>query len=125
MWQLAGKPPITELARRVELPSIEPTADGWIGVNTNTRQQFESFLVMIERTDLLEHDEAWAYADTRWNRMEEWNTIVHAWTRKHTTAEIVELASTSSDPGRAREQRAHGARPSAFRGPRRVDGVTR
>ena len=41
-----------------ELPSIEPTADGWVGFNTNTRQQFESFLLMIERDDLLEDDVA-------------------------------------------------------------------
>ena len=92
-YQLAGRPPITAPSRLVELPSIEPTIDGWIGVNTNTRQQFDSFLAMIERLDILAEDESWAMAGTRIDRMDEWNGIVHAWTEKHTTAEIVELAS--------------------------------
>jgi crotonobetainyl-CoA:carnitine CoA-transferase CaiB-like acyl-CoA transferase len=92
-YELAGRPPISAPSRLVELPSIEPTIDGWIGVNTNTRQQFDSFLTMIGRLDLLDEDESWAMARTRTDRMDEWNAIVHAWTEKHTTAEIVELAS--------------------------------
>ncbi|WP_374022307.1 CoA transferase [Mycobacterium sp. HNNTM2301] len=92
-YALAGSPPISGPARMTELPSIEPTADGWVGFNTNTRQQFESFLLMIEREDLLEQDAAWALASTRYERMEEWNKIVHDWTTRHTTDEIVELAS--------------------------------
>ena len=54
--ELAGRPPLNVPARQVEIPSIEPTADGWVGFNTNTRQQFESFLAMIGRLDLLEDD---------------------------------------------------------------------
>ena len=80
-------------ARQVELPSIEPTSDGWVGFNTNTRVQFESFLLMIGRLDLLEEDPSWALATTRWERHEEWNTIVRAWTTQRTTDEIVALAS--------------------------------
>ena len=57
-YALAGSPPISAPPRMTELPSIEPTADGWVGFNTNTRQQFESFLLMIERDDLLAEDVA-------------------------------------------------------------------
>ncbi|MGA9674084.1 MAG: CoA transferase [Mycobacterium sp.] len=97
-YALAGSPPISGPARMTELPSIEPTADGWVGFNTNTRQQFESFLLMIDRDDLLDQDAAWALAPTRYERMEEWNKIVRDWTTRHTTEEIVELASALRIP---------------------------
>ena len=90
---LAGEPPLTLPARQVEVPSIEPTKDGWVGFNTNTRLQFESFLLMIGRLDLLEHDESWAMATTRCERMLEWNNLVREWTTARTTAEIIALAS--------------------------------
>ncbi len=92
MHSLAGRPPTTQPARSVELPSIEPSRDGWVGFNTNSRQQYRDFLVLIERTDLLE-DEQLAGIAGRWARMDEWNAIVRAWTTRHTTAEIVERAS--------------------------------
>lgn len=91
--ELAGRPPLTLPARQVEIPSIEPTADGWVGFNTNTRQQFESFLAMLGRLDLLDDDPAWALATTRWERREEWNQIVREWTTRRSTDEIVALAS--------------------------------
>ncbi|HKA14448.1 MAG TPA: CoA transferase [Myxococcota bacterium] len=79
-------------ARTIELPSIEPTLDGWVGFNTNSRQQYRDFLLLIERTDLLE-DEELARITGRWARMDEWNAAVRAWTTQHTTAEIVERAA--------------------------------
>lgn len=91
--ELAGRPPLILPARQVEIPSIEPTADGWVGFNTNTRQQFESFLAMIDRLDLLDDDPAWVLATTRWERREEWNQIVREWSTQHSTDEIVALAS--------------------------------
>jgi crotonobetainyl-CoA:carnitine CoA-transferase CaiB-like acyl-CoA transferase len=91
--ELGGRPPLTAPARQVEIPSIEPTADGWVGFNTNTHQQFESFLAMIGRLDLLDDDPAWALAATRWERRDEWNKIVREWTTAHSTEEIVALAS--------------------------------
>jgi crotonobetainyl-CoA:carnitine CoA-transferase CaiB-like acyl-CoA transferase len=84
---VAGTP-----ARSIELPSIEPTADGWVGFNTNSRQQFRDFLLLIERPDLLE-DEELARITGRWARMDEWNAAVRAFTTQHTTAEIVERAA--------------------------------
>jgi crotonobetainyl-CoA:carnitine CoA-transferase CaiB-like acyl-CoA transferase len=89
---LAGRPPRDLPARSVEIPSIEPTADGWVGFNTNTRQQFQDFLLLIERTDLLEDTEL-ALIPGRWRRMDEWNALVRDWTTRHTTSEIVERAS--------------------------------
>lgn len=92
MSSLMGRPERTAPARSVEVPSIEPTLDGWVGFNTNSRQQFNDFLLLIERQDLMAEPE-WAQIATRMARMDEWNAIVRAFTTQHPTAEIVERAS--------------------------------
>jgi len=139
MYSLAGRPPIdaNRPARTIELPSIEPTADGWVGFNTNSRQQFESFCILIERPDLI--GDEWASLTTRQTRADEWNTMVHAWTTRHPTAHIVEqaallrvpVAPVSDGPGvlELEQVRARGALvddpTGAFRMPRRpwtIDG---
>jgi len=91
---MRGRPDLsaTPAARSCETPSIEPTLDGYVGFNTNTRQQFESFCLLIERPDILD-DPSWAMFATRSHRWKEWNDIVHAWTTRHTTADIVERAA--------------------------------
>ena len=80
------------LAPAVETPSIEPTADGYVGFCTNARQQFSDFLLLIERPDL-QKDEALAQFGGRLLRFAEWNEIMHAWLSTKTTAEVLELAS--------------------------------
>lgn len=92
MDHMNGRPEPLGGPRSVELPSIEPTKDGWVGFNTNSNQQFTDFLLLIERPDLLEEPE-WAQMATRMARPDEWNEIVRSWTTQHTTAEIVERAS--------------------------------
>ena len=89
---LSGAPPITTVQRTFETPSVEPTLDGYVGVCTNSRQQFDDFLLLIERPDLL-GDEELARAPGRQKHWARWNEIVHEWTRKFTTAEIVRRAS--------------------------------
>lgn len=91
---LAGRPPIdpTIPSRTVELPSIEPTSDGWVGFNTNTREQLDAFLAMLGRDDLLASGE-FGLLSQRVARAEEWNTLVADWTRQRTTAEVVAAAS--------------------------------
>ncbi len=92
MASLTGRPEITAPLRTVEVPSIEPTRDGWVGFNTNSNQQYTDFLVLIGRTDLMA-DKQLATIFGRSARMEEWNAIVRQWTRQRTTAEIVEAAA--------------------------------
>ena len=65
---------------------------GYVGVCTNSRQQFDDFLLLIDRPDLL-GDEQLARAPGRQERWDEWNDIVHAWSITHTTADAVRLAS--------------------------------
>ena len=92
MDSLRGRPNPGSPGRSFETPSIEPTSDGYVGFNTNTRTQFDSFLLMIERPDLIE-DGFWAPIAARIMNWDEWNGIIHDWTTRHTTAEVVALAA--------------------------------
>ena len=80
-----------QVARSVEAPSIEPALDGWVGFNTNTALQYQGFVLMIERPDLI--DTEWSQIGERAGRLDEWNAMVHPWTSRHTVAEIVKAAS--------------------------------
>ena len=78
--------------RHIDHPSIEPTADGWVGFATIANQQFKDFLVLIERADLLA-DEALVDINVRTKRAEEFEATVQAWTTRHPTEEIIRRAS--------------------------------
>jgi crotonobetainyl-CoA:carnitine CoA-transferase CaiB-like acyl-CoA transferase len=80
------------LPRTVEIPSIAPTADGYVGFCTITHQQWRDFLVLIEHGDRVD-DEGLAHYATRNERRQEVYALIHAWTRAHTTAEIIERAT--------------------------------
>ncbi len=88
----AADPEHTFLAPTVETPSIEATADGYVGFCTNSRQQFLDFLLLIERPDLQEDEELAQFAG-RLMRFEEWNEIMRPWLERTTTAEAIERAS--------------------------------
>ncbi|WP_145010386.1 CaiB/BaiF CoA-transferase family protein [Mycobacterium marseillense] len=77
--------------RSLELPSIVPTADGMVGFCTITAQQFQDFLVMIDRADYVDDAELASFAG-RVARRDEFLDMVTAWTRSRTTQEIVDLA---------------------------------
>jgi crotonobetainyl-CoA:carnitine CoA-transferase CaiB-like acyl-CoA transferase len=78
--------------RTVEIPSVEPAADGWVGFCTITNQQWRDFLVLIERGDLVD-DAALAHYFTRNERRAEVYAMIHAWTRPRSVAEIIERAT--------------------------------
>ncbi|OBB93307.1 CoA transferase [Mycobacterium sp. 852002-40037_SCH5390672] len=77
--------------RSLELPSIVPTSDGMVGFCTITAQQFQDFLVMIERADLVDDAELASFAG-RVERRDEFLGMVTEWTGCRTTQEIVDLA---------------------------------
>jgi len=97
MWGLFGRPPVIGSAQNVETPSIEPTADGYIGFNTNTAQQLQDFLLLIEQPELRESGD-FNLAAQRLSRLAAWEEIIHAYTTQHTTAEIIERASALRIP---------------------------
>ena len=77
--------------RSLELPSIVPTADGMVGFCTITAQQFQDFLVMIDRADLVDDAELASFAG-RIERRDEFLGMVTQWTQTRTTQEIIDLA---------------------------------
>jgi crotonobetainyl-CoA:carnitine CoA-transferase CaiB-like acyl-CoA transferase len=77
--------------RGLELPSIVPTADGMVGFCTITAQQFQDFLVMIDRADLVDDAELASFAG-RVERRDEFLGMVTQWTENRTTQEIIDLA---------------------------------
>ena len=75
----------------VEVPSIEPTADGHVGFCIFTGQQWKDFTVLIGHPELADDPEL----STMGGRLRRGRPIVEtirAWTRARTTAEIVETA---------------------------------
>jgi crotonobetainyl-CoA:carnitine CoA-transferase CaiB-like acyl-CoA transferase len=117
--------------RSIEIPSIEPAKDGWVGFCTITRQQWTDFTAMIERPDFGE-DETLAYAGNRMPRMAEIRGAIADWAKDRTVDEIVELASLFRIPvspvGNGRtvtemdhfvERGVYVPHPGGFRQPRR------
>ena len=85
-------PALSGTGRTVEVPSIEPTADGYCVVTTNSAQQFQDFLLMIERPDLREDPEL-AQVAQRFARRDEFLAAVHHHTRARTTDQLLEEAA--------------------------------
>jgi crotonobetainyl-CoA:carnitine CoA-transferase CaiB-like acyl-CoA transferase len=77
--------------RSLELPSIVPTADGMVGFCTITAQQFQDFLIMIDRADMVDDAELASFVG-RVERRDEFLDMVTQWTQTRTTSEIVDLA---------------------------------
>ena len=83
--------------RTLETPSIEPTADGWIGFNTNSPHHIAAFLRMIDRPDLAASGE-FTMASARIARIDDWTALVREWTTRHTSAQIIRLAEKHGVP---------------------------
>jgi len=90
--EFLGWPAMRRPTRSIEIPSIEPSADGYVAFTTNSAQQFADFLVLIGRPDMIE-DRDLANAMGRFKRRDETLAMSHAYTLKHTTAELLEAAT--------------------------------
>ncbi len=88
----AGWPPQDGTGRVVEVPSVEPTSDGFAVFTTNSAQQFQDFLIMIGREDLLA-DRELPNASRRFARRNEFWNALRRHTMDRTTAEVLEEAS--------------------------------
>jgi crotonobetainyl-CoA:carnitine CoA-transferase CaiB-like acyl-CoA transferase len=91
---LSGTPPA---GRTVEIPSVERSADGWIGFCTITGQMFRDFLLMIDRADLLD-DQTIVDPKLRQGRYSEFQKIIEEWTTTLPTAAIEDIASAMRIP---------------------------
>jgi crotonobetainyl-CoA:carnitine CoA-transferase CaiB-like acyl-CoA transferase len=94
-FQVAGEP--FRPLRSSQLPSVHPTADAWVSLQTTTGQQWLDFCVMIGRDDWLV-DEPMARGTHRTLHRDEIEPVIDAWTSARPTAEIVELATALRIP---------------------------
>jgi crotonobetainyl-CoA:carnitine CoA-transferase CaiB-like acyl-CoA transferase len=90
--EFLGWLPMRRPTRSIEIPSIEPTQDGYVAFTTNSAQQFADFLLLIGRPDMIE-DTDLANAMGRFKRRDETLAMSHAHTLQHTTAELLEEAT--------------------------------
>ncbi|HEV3450385.1 MAG TPA: CoA transferase [Acidimicrobiia bacterium] len=90
--EFLGWPPLRRPTRTIEIPSIEPAADGYVAFTTNSAQQFADFMVLIERPDLVEDRELAKHLG-RFKRRREVLAMIHDFTTRHTTADLLERAA--------------------------------
>lgn len=90
---MSGWNPAVWTTRSIEVPSIEPTADGYANFTTNSAQQFSDFCVMIGHPELLEEQPKIAQPGVRFAQRHEFLKLVHDWTRARTTEQVLEEAA--------------------------------
>ena len=78
------------IPRSIEIPSIEPTSDGYVGVCTMTGQQWTDFCAMLGQQELAQ-DPRFLEGHERMAQIDIIQGIIQSWTRERTTNEIVEL----------------------------------
>jgi crotonobetainyl-CoA:carnitine CoA-transferase CaiB-like acyl-CoA transferase len=89
----AGPPPY----QVVEVPSIEPAQDGWIGFATLSADQFANFAAMIDRPEWAEDPEI-SRIDVRIDRAAEIRREIAAWTTRHRVEDIIDRAAARRVP---------------------------
>lgn len=85
--QLLKKPPIT---RSVEVPSIEPAKDGYVGISMVTGQQWLDFAAMVNCPEFTEIPKL-RFQTGRWEYRDWIRERIDPWMRERTVEEIVEL----------------------------------
>jgi crotonobetainyl-CoA:carnitine CoA-transferase CaiB-like acyl-CoA transferase len=78
--------------RSIEVPSIEPAKDGWVGVSMVTGQQWLDFAAMVEQPALADQPDLRVQLG-RWPRRQEVYDLIHPWFAARTVDEVVETAS--------------------------------
>lgn len=125
--QLLAVPPIT---RTVEVPSIEPAKDGYVGITMVTGQQWLDFAAMVECPELTEIPQL-RFQIGRWEYRDFIRERIRPWLAERTVDEIVELGqlfrlpiaalgngSTIRDMAYVRERGVFVRNPAGFHQPR-------
>jgi crotonobetainyl-CoA:carnitine CoA-transferase CaiB-like acyl-CoA transferase len=89
---LAGQWRKEPLRRAIEIPSIEPAKDSWVGFCTITGQQWKDFCLLIGHPEVGE-DPRYLDGAQRMADLAFMQRIIHGWTRQHTVDEITERAT--------------------------------
>ena len=125
--QLLRVPPVT---RTVEVPSIEPAKDGYVGITMVTGQQWLDFAAMVDCPELTEIPQL-RFQIGRWEYRDFIRDVIGPWMAERTVDEIVELGqlfrlpiaplgngSTIRDMAYMRERGVFVANPAGFEQPR-------
>jgi crotonobetainyl-CoA:carnitine CoA-transferase CaiB-like acyl-CoA transferase len=125
--QLLQRPPVK---RSVEVPSIEPAKDGYVGISMVTGQQWLDFAAMVECPEFTEIPQL-RFQIGRWEYRDWIRERIDPWMRARTVDEIVELGqlfrlplaplgngSTIPDMNHLRERGIYLDNPHGFRQPR-------
>ncbi len=125
--QLLQRPPVR---RSVEVPSIEPAKDGYVGISMVTGQQWLDFAAMVDCPEFTENPQL-RFQIGRWDYRDWIRERIDPWMRERTVAEIVELGqlfrlplaplgngSTIPDMDHLRTRGVYIDNPAGFRQPR-------
>ena len=85
--RLLNVPPVT---RTVEVPSIEPAKDGYVGITMVTGQQWLDFAAMVDCPELTENPQL-SFQIGRWQHRDLIREKIRPWLAERTVAEVVEL----------------------------------
>ena len=85
------------LPQMLEIPSVEPAKDGWVGFCTYTAQQWKDFCVLMGRPDFAADERLFSPA-ARMQHIDILQPAIHAWTRQHTVDELIASASRMRIP---------------------------
>ena len=124
---LLQTPPVT---RTVEVPSIEPAKDGYIGITMVTGQQWLDFAAMVDCPELTENPQL-SFQIGRWQYRDFIREQIRPWLAERTVAEVVELGqlfrlpiaalgngATIRDTDYVRERGVFVRNPAGFHQPR-------
>jgi crotonobetainyl-CoA:carnitine CoA-transferase CaiB-like acyl-CoA transferase len=125
--QLLQVPPVS---RTVEVPSIEPAKDGYIGITMVTGQQWLDFAAMVDCPELTEIPQL-SFQIGRWQYRDFIRDRIRPWLAERTVEEVVELGqlfrlpiaalgngATVRDTAYATERGAFVRNPAGFHQPR-------
>ncbi|WP_292990361.1 CoA transferase [Mycobacterium sp.] len=124
---LLNSPPVT---RTIEVPSIEPAKDGYVGITMVTGQQWLDFAAMVDCPELTENPQL-SFQIGRWQFRDFIREQIRPWLAERTVTEVVELGqlfrlpiaalgngATIRDTAYATERGAFVANPAGFHQPR-------
>jgi crotonobetainyl-CoA:carnitine CoA-transferase CaiB-like acyl-CoA transferase len=129
-WLHSALMRVPPVRRSVEVPSIEPAKDGFVGISMVTGQQWLDFAAMVECPELAEIPEL-RFQLGRWDYRDFIRERIGPWMQARTVEEIVELGqlfrlplapigtgATIPDMDHLRERGVYINNPAGFRQPR-------
>jgi crotonobetainyl-CoA:carnitine CoA-transferase CaiB-like acyl-CoA transferase len=121
---------VPPVLRTIEVPSIEPAKDGYIGITMVTGQQWLDFAAMVDCAELTEIPQL-SFQIGRWQYRDFIRERIRPWLAERTVDEVVELGqlfrlpiaalgngATIRDTAYARERGAFVKNPAGFHQPR-------